>query len=63
MAKGEPVLEGAVQALQDAQTPDLSDAAAGPLPDILADLLEMAGGEVRTGVTLPPARSGQPQRR
>ena len=54
MSKDELVLEGAIQALQDAHATGLGDAAADPLPDVLADLLKVTGGKIRTGITLDP---------
>lgn len=64
MAQDELVLEGAIQAFQDTHTTDLSDlsdATAHPLADTLAELLEVAGGKIRTGITLDHARVGKPK--
>ncbi len=55
VAKDELVLEGAVQAFQDAHTTDLSDTTAHPLTEGLAGLLKVAGGKIRTGVALDEA--------
>ncbi|HRC72048.1 MAG TPA: hypothetical protein PK880_05890 [Candidatus Competibacter sp.] len=50
------MLEGAVQAFQDTHPTHLSNPTAHPLTEGLAEVLEVAGSEVRTGVTLDTAR-------
>ena len=59
VAKDKLVLEGAVQAFQDAHATDLGDATADPSADVLTDVLKMARGKIRTGVALDEAGASQ----
>ncbi|MCP5159169.1 MAG: hypothetical protein H6975_07065 [Gammaproteobacteria bacterium] len=59
MAKHELVLEDALQVFQDTHAAGLGDATADSLSAAAADRLEVAGSQVRTGITLDQAQSGQ----